>query len=79
MPAMPLFEIETASHIIITWADDESAATQVVNQSYPQEPPLRITTAAPRYVGNLEIGPGHFRRDGPLLHRPRLPRQGRRR
>ena len=40
---MPLFEIETASHIIITWADDESVATQVVNQSYPQEPPLRIT------------------------------------
>ena len=23
---MPLFEIETESHIIITWADDETAA-----------------------------------------------------
>jgi len=40
---MPLFEIETASHIIITWADDERAATAVVQESYPKEPPLRIT------------------------------------
>ena len=27
---MPLFEIETASHIIITWSEDEHAATEVV-------------------------------------------------
>jgi len=40
---MPLFEIETASHIIITWAENEAAATEVVNQSYPNEPPLRLT------------------------------------
>ncbi|MFZ5831981.1 MAG: DUF6793 family protein [Planctomycetota bacterium] len=40
---MPLFEIETDSHIIITWAEDEPAATQVVNKSYPQEPPVRVT------------------------------------
>ena len=40
---MPLFEIETASHIIITWAADEQSATDVVEESYPKEPPLRVT------------------------------------
>ena len=40
---MPLFEIETDSHIIITWADDEHAARDVVKSSYPHEPPIRIT------------------------------------
>jgi len=40
---MPLFELETSSHIIITWAEDEKAATHVVEQSYPQEPTVRIT------------------------------------
>ena len=40
---MPLFEVETSSHIIITWAEDEHTATNVVHQSYPQEPPIRIT------------------------------------
>jgi len=40
---MPLFEIETGSHIIITWANDEPAAREGVQASYPQEEPLRIT------------------------------------
>jgi hypothetical protein len=40
---MPLYEIETASHIIITWAGDQDAAVAVVHENYPQEPPLRIT------------------------------------
>ncbi len=40
---MPLFEVETSSHIIITWAEDEPAAKEVVRDSYPQEPPIRIT------------------------------------
>lgn len=40
---MPLFEIETSSHIIITWAENEEAATEVVHDSYPMEPPIRIT------------------------------------
>ena len=39
---MPLFEIETGSHIIITWAEDDQAATGVVRQSYPQEPPVEL-------------------------------------
>jgi len=40
---MPLFEVETDSHIIITWAENDNAATEVVQSSYPHEPPIRIT------------------------------------
>ncbi len=40
---MPLFEVETDSHIIITWADNEDAATAVVNDAYPEEGVLRLT------------------------------------
>ena len=40
---MPLYEIETVSHIIITLAENEQAAKEVVHQNYPQEPPTRIT------------------------------------
>ncbi|MBN1588401.1 MAG: hypothetical protein JW888_02700 [Pirellulales bacterium] len=40
---MPLFEIETNAHIIITWADDETAAVSVVDDAYPSETPIRIT------------------------------------
>lgn len=41
---MPLFEIETSNHIIITWAEDEDAANQVVCDTYPDEELLRRTT-----------------------------------
>ncbi len=40
---MPLFEVETNAHIIITWADDEGAATAVVNDAYPQDTVTRLT------------------------------------
>ena len=40
---MPLFEVETESHIIITWAADEDAATAVVNEAYPHEKLTRLT------------------------------------
>jgi hypothetical protein len=40
---MPLFEIETESHIIITWAEDEDAAREVVKSSYPRESAIRLT------------------------------------
>jgi hypothetical protein len=40
---MPLFEIETDAHIIITWANDEDSATTVANDSYPTENILRLT------------------------------------
>lgn len=40
---MPLFEIETDAHIIITWASDDDSATVVANESYPNENILRMT------------------------------------
>ncbi len=40
---MPLFEVETSNHIIITWAVDEDAATAVVKDAYPQEDVIRLT------------------------------------
>ena len=40
---MPLFEIETNSHIIITWADDEEAARSVVFEAYPHDDVIRLT------------------------------------
>lgn len=40
---MPLFEVETASHIIITWAEDQDAAARVVDDAYPNEQILRLT------------------------------------
>jgi hypothetical protein len=40
---MPLYEIETTAHIIITWAHDEEAATDVVRQAYPSDEVIRMT------------------------------------
>ncbi|MCD0463687.1 DUF6793 family protein [Roseiconus lacunae] len=40
---MPLFEIETSSHIIITWAEDEQAARDVVFDAYPNDEVIRLT------------------------------------
>lgn len=40
---MPLFEIETDSHIIITWAADEAAAQNVVTEAYPSDNVIRLT------------------------------------
>lgn len=40
---MPLFEVETDAHIIITWADDDDAAKTVANESYPTEGVIRLT------------------------------------
>lgn len=40
---MPLFEIETDSHIIITWASDEEAAAHVVAGAYPKDRVMRLT------------------------------------
>jgi|SRR4051794_27852884 hypothetical protein len=40
---MPLFEVETDCHIIITWATDEDAASTVVNDAYPSERVIRLT------------------------------------
>jgi hypothetical protein len=40
---MPLFEVETENHIIITWAENESAAAALVNEAYPSETITRQT------------------------------------
>ncbi len=40
---MPLFEIETDSHIIITWAADEPSARVVLQEAYPYDSILRLT------------------------------------
>ncbi|MEI6240755.1 MAG: DUF6793 family protein [Planctomycetia bacterium] len=40
---MPLFEIETSAHIIISWAADEQAAAAVVEDAYPGEKVVRMT------------------------------------
>ena len=40
---MPLFEVETDQHIIITWARDEDAASDVAGEAYPSESVIRMT------------------------------------
>ncbi len=40
---MPLFEVETDAHIIITWADDDDAAAAVVTEAYPNDKVIRLT------------------------------------
>jgi len=40
---MPLYEVETDAHIIITWAEDEHAASNVVQDAYPRDNVIRLT------------------------------------
>ncbi len=40
---MPLFEVETDAHIIITWAADDQAAKHVVREAYPHDKVIRMT------------------------------------
>ena len=40
---MPLYEIETEAHIIITWAEDDDSANTIANESYPTESIRRMT------------------------------------
>jgi len=40
---MPLFEVETDSHIIITWASDNDDALAVVAETYPNDSVIRMT------------------------------------
>lgn len=40
---MPLFEVETNAHIIITWANDDKAAEAVVMDAYPKDAVIRLT------------------------------------
>lgn len=40
---MPLFEVETSAHIIITWANSEDDASRVVTEAYPHDEVIRLT------------------------------------
>jgi hypothetical protein len=40
---MALYEMETESHIVITWADSEDAARAILFENYPSEEAIRIT------------------------------------
>lgn len=40
---MPLFEVETDAHIIITWAIDEDSARDLVLDAYPTDEVVRLT------------------------------------
>jgi hypothetical protein len=40
---MPLFEVETNAHIIITWARDDAEAQEVVKTTYPYDNVVRMT------------------------------------
>lgn len=40
---MPLFEIETDAHIVITWSGDQDQARRTVEGHYPRERVVRIT------------------------------------
>lgn len=40
---MPLFEVETNAHIIITWAADQDAASAVAKEAYPSDEIIRMT------------------------------------
>jgi len=40
---MPLFEVETDAHIIITWAETQDKAKDVVQSAYPTEGVKRLT------------------------------------
>ena len=51
---MPLFEVETEGHIIITWADDEDRASNAVNENYAHEKILRLTKR-PRDTWGIEL------------------------
>lgn len=84
---MPLFEVETESHIIITWAQDQDAAADVVQDAYPNEKIVRLTKR-PRDtwviskgalgIAGKKIDPCHTARDclskaaGDKLHAIRL-------
>ena len=71
---MPLFEIETDSHIIITWADDEGSAQAVVTDAYPTDEIVRLTRR-PRDTWVISKGASRSDRaiSRPLRRRSRMP------
>ena len=64
---MPLYEIETANHIIITWAEDEPGRHRRGSRELSAGAADAHYPAAARHLGDLEVGLGHQRPDRPLL------------
>ena len=40
---MPLFEVETSSHIVISWAEDGDSAQALVIENFPNDEIVRVT------------------------------------
>jgi hypothetical protein len=40
---MPLYEVETTSHIMIAWAEDEPSAREFAKSHYPMEEIMRVS------------------------------------
>lgn len=40
---MPLYEMETTAHIMISWADTQDQAVQIAREHYPEEDILRVS------------------------------------
>lgn len=40
---MPLFEIETEGHVIVSWANSQEQAELIAQQNYPEESIIRIS------------------------------------
>ena len=40
---MPLFEVETTSHIMLACVDNEASAREFASENYPQEDVLHVT------------------------------------
>ena len=59
---MALFEIETAGHIVITWAEDEENAKEVLQENYPRRADPRYQ-ASSRRLGHLERALDHRNAD----------------
>lgn len=58
---MPLFEVETDAHIIITWADDEGAATTVAADCYPRREHRPSYKTSSKQLGHLQRCARHYR------------------
>ena len=71
---MPLFEIETESHIVITWADDEGCGAGRGGRQLPDGDAGTDNEASSRHLGDFEGCLGHLWQDGSLHDRPRLSR-----
>ena len=65
---MPLFEVETTSHIMIACVDDEADARDVRPEQLPQRgsPPGQPSPA--RRLGDLQEPAGHLQGRRPLHH-----------